>query len=327
MKIAAYGCREDEIKYFEELKKRPDLKLITTTEHLSPDNVNLAQGAKGVSIEGLCRASCETLEKLYDIGVRFLSTRTVGYNNIDVDAAREIGIRCSNVSYSPYSVAEYTVLLMLASIRKFIHLMARSAVLDYSLRGMQGKELRNMTVGIIGMGRIGKAVARCLSGFGCRLIAYTPHPDEESGRLADMVAMDKLYEQADIISLHTPLKNSNYHMINSDTISRMKDGVIIINTARGELIDTEALINAVDSGKVSAVGIDTFENERNVIHIDHEAELIHNRNMLALKAYPNVIVSPHAAYYTDQASKDMVYCSIDGLASWISGGENENEIK
>ena len=310
MKIIAFGCREDEKPFFDELVSSGRFELKVTEKHLGPDTVSLAEGYDAVSVEGQCRADREMMDKLGSFGVRFFSTRTVGYNNIDLAAAKENGIRCSNVSYSPYGVANYTVLLILVILRKFYHLIARSGVMDYSLKGMAGKELQNMTVGIIGMGRIGKATAECLSGFGCRIIAYTPHPNEKTRALAEEVTMEELYRQADIISLHTPLTKENFHMINRETIARMKDGVYIINTARGELIDTSALIDAVESGKVGGVGVDTFENERDVIHIDHETNAIHNRNMLALKAYPNVIVSPHAAFFTDQASRDMVYCSV-----------------
>lgn len=328
MKIVAYGCRTDETAYFEELKNSIDgLELITRKEHLDLKSIKWAEGADGVSITGICRADKKMLEKLASYGIKFLSTRTIGYNHIDLENAERVGIRCGNVSYSPYGVANYTVLLILASIRKFLHVMARSNVMDYSLAGVQGRELQNMTVGIIGMGRIGKAVARCLSGFGCRIIGYTRHPDEEAKVLAEMVSLEEVYANADIITLHMPATEDNFHMINEETIAKMKDGVYIINTARGELVKTIDLIDAIESGKVGGVAIDTFEHERNVIHKDHEFNIIQNREMLALKAYPNVIVSPHAAFYTDQASKDMVYESIYGLVNWIEGKENKHELR
>ena len=328
MKIVAYGCREEERTYFEKLQRKysgqAELEIIQ--EHLCTDTAEKAKGADAVSIEGQCRADRETLHQLQEYGVRYLSTRTVGYNNIDLAAAKEYGIRCSNVTYSPYGVANFTVLLILASIRKFVHLMARSEVMDYSLRGMEGEELQNLTVGIVGMGRIGKAVAKCLSGFGCPIIAYTNHPNEETRALAEEVSLEELYGRADIITLHLPLTEQNYHMIDQQAISGMKDGVYIINTARGELIDTKALIDAVESGKVAGAAVDSFENEQQVIHIDHEATPIVNRDLMTLKAYPNVLVSPHAAFYTRQAVEDMVNCSVEGLLQWCRGGENPQEV-
>ena len=326
MKIIAYGYRDDEMPYLSTYQKMEGVELELKREHLTPETASWANGADGVSITGVCRADREVLKQLADGGVRFLSTRTVGYNQIDLEAAKTLGIRCANVTYSPYGVANYTVLLILAILRKFMHIMVRSGCMDYSLKDMQGKELQNMTVGIIGMGRIGKAVARCLSGFGCRIIAFTPHPDEETRTLAEIMTMDELYAQADIITLHTPATPETYHLICKATLDKMKKGVYIINTARGELINTGDLIDAVESGQVGGVAIDSFEHEQDIIHVDHEYNVIRNRQMLILKAYPNVLVSPHAAFYTDQASSDMVRCSIEGLLSWGQGKENPFEL-
>ena len=328
MKIIAFGCRDEELVHFNQLQEnyKDICEIEVLQEDLSLETVMRAKGADAVSIEGQCKADRPVLAKLKEYGISYLSTRTVGYNNIDVAAAGEMGIHCANVTYSPYGVANYTVLLILASIRKFMHIMVRSGVLDYSLRGVEGEELQTMTVGIIGMGRIGQTVARCLSGFGCRIIAYTPHPNEKTRALAEPVTLEELYHTADIITLHTPLTGENYHMINADTIAKMKDGAYLINTSRGELMDTSALIDAIESGKLGGLAVDTFENERAVVHKDHEATPIQNREMLTLKAYPNVLVSPHAAYYTRQAVQDMVTCSVEGLLSWLQGKENTHEV-
>ncbi len=326
VKLIAYGCRDDEMPTLKAFQNREDLELKIVQAHLSTDNVYLAEGFDGVSIEGLSQSDAAIFKALAGYGIHYFSTRTAGYNRLDLAAAKKYQIHCANVHYSPYSVAEYTVMLMLTCLRKFIHIIARSAVMDYSLAGMQGRELHNMTVGIVGMGHIGKTVAKCLSGFGCRLISYTPHPTAETDALAKAVSKETLLKEADIITLHTPLTQDNYHMIDKDVIAQMKDGVVIINTARGGLINTWDLIDAVESGKVNAVGIDSFEHEENVIQIDHESSLIHNRSLLALKAYPNVVVSPHAAFYTDQSSKDMVTVSLNGLMAWLRGENNPNEI-
>ena len=328
MKIIAFGCRDEELEYFHQLQEQYkdicDIEVLQ--EHLGPETAIKAKGADAVSIEGQCKAGRDVLHQLREYGISYLSTRTVGYNNIDVAAANELGIHCANVTYSPYGVANYTVLLILASIRKFMHIMVRSGVLDYSLRGVEGEELQTMTVGIVGMGRIGQTVAKCLSGFGCRIITYTPHPNERTRALAEPVSLEELYRTADIITLHTPLTVENYHMIDAATIAKMKDGAYLINTSRGELMDTNALINAIESGKLGGIAVDTFENERGVVHKDHEASPIQNRAMLTLKAYPNVLVSPHAAYYTKQAVKDMVTCSVEGLMAWLQGKENSHEV-
>ncbi len=319
MKLIAFGVREDEEAYMEPIAKKFGFEIKICHEHLNLNTVTLAKGFDAVSIVGVDKANRDILECLSKYGIHALSTRTIGYNHIDLDAAKEFGIDVSNVAYSPNSVADFTVMLMLVLVRRFAHMLERSRCMDYSLEGIQGREMHNMTVGIIGMGRIGSCVAKNLQGFGCKVLAYARHPKEDQKKLVEFVDFDTLIEKSDIISLHLPLTDQTRYMINEKTIQKMKRGVILINTSRGELVDTNALIDAIESGVVGGAGIDSIEGEENIIHIDHNYQVIKNRDLLTLKAYPNVVVTPHAAFFTDQVSYDMVHCSFEGLYDFLNG--------
>lgn len=326
MKVIAFGVREDEECYMEPVAKKLGIEVEVHEEHLSMDSVHLAKGFDAVSIVGVCQANREILKELSSYGIHALSTRTIGYNQIDLQAANEYGIKVANVAYSPDSVADFTVMLMLALTRRFAHMLERSRCMDYSLHGIQGKEMHNLTIGIIGLGRIGSCVARDLKGFGCKIQAYTESPREDQKDLVDFVDFDTLIRTSDIITLHMPLTDSNRYMINADVIQKMKHGVLIINTSRGEIIDTNALIEGIESGIVGGAGIDSFEGEQEVIHIDHNYNVIKNRDLLILKAYPNVIVTPHAAFYTDQVSYDMVHCSLESLKALVNNEECRYQV-
>lgn len=326
MKIIAYGVREDEEIYVEPVSKKLGIEVKICHEHLKPDTVELAKGYDAVSIVGICDGSRPVLEKLAEYGIHALSTRTIGYNQIDLDAASELGIKVGNVAYSPYSVADFAVMLMLVLLRRFAHMMERSRCMDYSLHGIQGCEMHNMTVGIIGLGRIGKCVARNLSGFGCKIIAYEEYPDRAMEDIVEFVDLDTLLKESDFITVHMPLTPSTRYFINKDKIAKMKDGAILINTSRGEIVDTEALIEGIESGKIGGAGIDSFEGEQDIIHVDHNYNVIKNRDLLVLKAYPNVIVTPHAAFFTDQVSYDMIECSFESLVDFYQDKPSRYQV-
>lgn len=327
MKIVAYGCREDEIPYLKFYSRKFDADVVCIEEHLSMETVDKAKGADGVSIVGVCTADSNVLTRLKEMNVMYLSTRSMGYNQIDMKKAEELGIRVCNANYSSYGVANFTVMLILVTIRKLSHILARTHCMDYSLNDIQGREMQTLTIGIIGTGKIGSAVAKNLSGFGSRVLAYTHHPNTELEQYVEYVTFDQLIKESDVIALHIPLTDESRHIINRDNIKKMKDGVILINTARGELIDTDAMIDGLESGKIGGAGIDSFEDEQNVIHVDHSCSVIRNKKMLLLKAFPNVTVTPHVAFFTDQTSDDMVRCSIEGLYRFFNGEENRWEVK
>lgn len=326
MKIIAYATRPDEQDAFEKFAKELHIEVKYMTQKLSKETVNEAKGFEYVTILGNCDASSEVLETLSEYGVKYLASRSVGYNNIDLEKAKELGIRVSNASYSPYCVADFTVMLILMSIRKVSIAIQRGKVQDFSLQGIQGREMHNLTVGVIGTGRIGQAVIKNLTGFGCKIVAYDLYPNEEMKQYVEYVELEKLYVESDIITLHTPLFESNYHLINKDTIDQMKDGVVIINTARGELIHTEHLIQKLEEGKVGAAALDVLENEVGIFHQDCRHTRITNRELQVLGQIPNVILTQHFAFYTDQAVYDMVECGLKSLRAFKDQVDNPYEL-
>lgn len=311
MKIFVYNYREfDEAEYFRKFSKEYHVELGICRDDPTLENAHLAEGYEYISII-TTKIDRDLMKKYHEMGVKMISTRTVGYDHVDIDAAREFGIHVSNVSYSPECVADYTMMLILMSIRKMNRIMQRAEINDFSLPGIQGKELPNFTVGVLGTGRIGRAVIRDLSGFGCEIYAYDKYEDETVKEHAQYADLDTIYRECDLITLHMPLFEDNYHLISREAISRMKDGVIIINTARGGLIDTKALIDGIETGRIGAAALDVIEDEFGMYYYDRKADVLSKRDLYILRGFPNVIVTPHMAFYTDQAVSDMVKHSIE----------------
>lgn len=326
MRIIAYSVRPDEHFGFEHFSKELGCEVTYVKERLSMDNVSLAKGYEYVTILGNCTASREVLKELSSYGVKYLASRSAGYNNIDTEAAREYGIRFSNARYSPNCVADFTVMLMLMSIRRVKSALQRSACQDFTLRGIQGKEMHNLTIGVIGTGRIGQTVIQNLSGFGCKFVAYDVYENPALEGMVEYVSLDTLFERSDVITLHSPYLKSTHHIINAEAINKMKDQVIIVNTARGELIDTKALLDGLQSGKIGGAGLDVLEGEVGVFHEDKRYDRIGNDAISLLKQMPNVVLTHHFAFYTDQAVNDMVECGLRSLHAFHKQEENPYEI-
>lgn len=326
MKIFFYALREyDEQKYVEKFAKQYAFEYGFTSAYPSMDNVQLAKGYDAISIITNPMYP-EILKAFHDVGVRYISTRSIGYEHIDVDYAHSLGMRVSHVVYSPNSVANYTIMLILMACRNMPWIMKKADCQDYSLKGKVGKELSTSTVGVIGTGNIGRTVVKHLSGFGCRILAYSLYEDEEVKKYAEYVSLDELIKQSDIITLHVPGNAENTHLIDAAAFEKMKDGVIIVNTARGLIIDTQALIAALKSEKVGFAALDTFEGEAGLYYLNKETQRLDNDNMALLKSFPNVILSPHMAFYTEQAVSDMVENSIKGLLG-LESGDDWLEVK
>lgn len=226
------------------------------------------------------------------------------------DAARRLDMKVSNVTYSTGSVADYAVMLILMALRRMKSIIKRAEGMDYSLNGNIGREIGSLTVGVVGTGKIGTHVLRNLSGFGCRLLACDPYENEEAKKYASYCTLDELFEKSDVITFHTPATKSSYHMVNEETLRQMKDGVVIVNTARGSIIDTPAFLDALESGKVGAAALDVIENELGIFYGDYKYQVVGHREMSILKDLPNVLMLPHMAFYTENAVSDMVEHSI-----------------
>ncbi len=304
--ITIYGCEQDEIAMFQEIAPRFGVMLTITDAAVSEDNIKLVFGNRCISVGHKTRITNSILLALSKAGVKYISTRSIGYNHIDIKYAKNVGISVENVAYSPDSVADYTIMLMLMVIRNVKSIISRADIHDFRLGDVRGKELRDMTIGIVGTGRIGSAVMDRLRGFGCHILAY----DHCLMTSADYVPLDVLLLRSDIVTLHTPLNDDTNHLLNHQRIGQMKHGAFIINTGRGSLIDTEALIPALESGKLGGAALDVLEGEEGVFYFDYRKKSVENKLLLRLQKLSNVLITPHTAYYTENALRDTVENTI-----------------
>ncbi len=315
MGITIYGCEPDEAELFRELSARIGVVPTVTAAAVSEANIELAAGNRCISVGHKTRVTDATLLALSRAGVMYVSTRSIGYNHIDVEYAKSVGIFVENVAYSPDSVADYTLMLMLMLVRNADSVIRRAEGHDYRLNEVRGKELRDLTVGVIGTGRIGAAVMDRLRGFGCQILAYDSNPQTS----ADYVPLDDLLMQSDIVTLHTPLDANTHHLLSRRRLEQMKRGAFIVNTARGSLIDTDALVSALESGGLGGAALDVLEGEEGIFYVDCRGRQVESEYLPRLQKLPNVLVTPHTAYYTDHALSDTVENSIINCLKFESG--------
>ena len=327
MKIFFYTLREfDELPYCEPFKQKYGIDYAWTSEPPCPENLHLAEGCDAVSTNP-CEIRPEYLQTFAKMGVRYLPCRSIGYDHIPLDTATELGLRVSHSHYPPEGVANYTIMLMLMATRKMNQIMLRAVAQDYSLAGKMGRDLSSCTVGVIGTGKIGRTVIRHLSGFGCRILAYDLYPNEEVCNTAEYVDLDTLYAESDVITLHLNATPENHYLINEAAIEKMKPCLILINTARGTLIEPKALVNVLESGKIGGAGLDVVEDENGICYYNRAGEALANRELALLRSFPNVIVSPHTAFYTDVNVASMVQSAFEAVSNMAAGRPEPNEVK
>lgn len=286
-----------------------------------------------VSMAACCDAVCvfvndtvnrEVIDKLYEFGVKLVVLRCAGYNNVDIKYAKGKITVLRVPDYSPYSVAEHAMAMLLMLNRKLHRAYIRTRDHNFSLEGLCGFDLHSKTAGIIGTGRIGRCFANICKGFSMNVIGYDPF--ESPDFCGDYVGLDELLKQSDVISLHCPLTKENRHLINENAINLMKQGVYIINTSRGMLIDTKALINGLKSLKVAGAGLDVYEEETHLFFEDYSDEVIHDDVLSTVISMPNVIVSSHQAFLTKEALKDITDATLYNLDSFFEGKELKNQV-
>ncbi len=320
MRLFVYGCRPyDEEAIFQSLAEQYQIALGTTTEQPSVDNAALAQGYDAVSVVAV-PVTADILTALHQNGVTLVSTRTIGYDHIDLNAAKALGITVCNAGYDPDAVADYTVMLMLMALRNEKRILQRANLHDFSMPGLMGRQMRSCTVGIVGAGKIGARVMESLRGFGCKVLYW--NRSKKSGLPGTQIPLDVLCRESDIISLHIPLTVETNHLISREVLASMKPGAILVNTARGGLIDTEAMIDALESGHLGGAALDVVEGEAGLYHFNKMSDQIKNRSLSILKDMPNVIVTPHMAFYTREAVAQMAQCSIEACLCLESGTES-----
>ena len=265
-KVFFYTLRPyDELGIAQRLAPQLDVEFGSTQEYPTLENAELAKGYDAVSVTP-CDMSTPMVKRFHELGVKSICCRSIGYDHVDRETARELGMKVANVDYPPNGVANFAIMLMLMSLRKAGHILKRGEAQDYSLQGKIGRDISTCTVGVIGTGRIGRTVLQHLSGFGCRLLAYDLYPNDEVKKIAEYVPLETLLAESDVITLHTNATEENHHLIDTKAIERMKPGVTIINTARGKLIDSDALIAGLESGKIGAAGLDVLENENGLYY-------------------------------------------------------------
>ncbi len=272
--------------------------------------------------------SAEVIAGLKALGVELVALRCAGYNNVDLKAAYRT-IRVVRVpEYSPHAVAEHAVALILSLNRKTHKAYYRTRDGNFSIGGFMGFDMAGKTAGIIGTGKIGKIAAKILRGFEMRILAYDPYPDKKFAAAAGLeyVELDRLYAGADVISLHCPLSRSTYHIIDRESLAKMKDGVMIANTGRGGLIDTKALIDALKSGKVGSAGLDVYEEESEYFFEDFSTQILTDDVLARLLTFSNVLITSHQGFFTKEALRSIAQTTLDNIRDFLDGGPLKNEI-
>ncbi|MEM8964158.1 MAG: 2-hydroxyacid dehydrogenase [Acidobacteriota bacterium] len=272
--------------------------------------------------------SAPVLRRLAAGGTRWIALRSAGFNHVDLSAAQELDIMVARVpAYSPYAVAEHTVGLMLTANRKIHRAHQRVREANFALGGLMGFDMKGRTVGIVGTGKIGSVVARILHGFGMRLLAYDIAENPECRALGvDYVALDELFVQSDVITLHCPLTPATHHLIDDEAIQRMKDGVMLVNTSRGGLVDTKAVIDALKVGKIGHLALDVYEEEGDLFFEDLSDVVIHDDVFMRLLTFPNVLITAHQAFFTEEALGNIVATTLDNLTDFEEHGSCVNQV-
>lgn len=307
MKIFLYCLNDyDELPYVEPFSQKYEISYAYTDAYPTLDNLELAKGYDAISILP-CDMSLPYLQKLHEYGIRYILCRSVGYDHINLAEAKELGIRVSTVSYPPEAVADYTIMMMLMCLRKIPYVQKRFAMHDYGLKGKLGRDISQQTIGIIGTGRIGTTVIKHLSGFGCRILAYDLYPNEEVKPYATYVDLSTLLQESDVVSLHINATNENEHLISKEALKMMKKDAILINTARGKLVDEVALEEALVNHQIGGAGLDVIEDENNLYYYDHSNNPSFFHPFLErLSQMDQVLLLPHLAFYTDVTTYNKV---------------------
>jgi len=328
MKVAVYSAHNFEKNYLADVNKgKHALQLIPT--YLRKDTASMCAGFDAVSLFVNDDASFPVLEILKASGIKFLALRSAGYNHVDLIVAKKLGLKVAHVpEYSPYAVAEHTVALMLALNRKLIRAHNRVMDLNFSLDGLTGFDLHGKTVGIIGMGKIGIVVAQIMKGFGCKLLAYDIAPNRKLAEdlTVDFTDINTLCERSDIITLHTPLVETTRYLINKERLELMKEGVMLINTSRGGLVNTREVIKALKKGKIGYLGLDVYEEEKGLFFEDHSENILQDDVIARLMTFKNVLITSHQAFLTHEALQKISETTIHNLDCWERGIKSEFEL-
>lgn len=328
-KIFAFSTHDFEKKSLIQFSQDHNLDLKYSSKRLDLNSVHLAKDATSVLCWAKDDLSGEVLERLYENGCRMLSLRSAGYSHLDFNKAKALGFTVARVpSYSPESIAEHAVALYLALNRKLLRASNRVREFDFRLDGLGGQQVFGKTIGVVGAGQIGKAFIRIMLGFGCKILIYDTHQDNEFKEHKNCMYVDlnKLLKESDVVSLHCPLNDDTYHIINKDNISLIKETSYLINTSRGGLVDTKALIDRLKQKKLKAVGLDVYEYEEQVFSKDYSESGVDDDNLARLVSFPNVLVTSHQAFFTDEAVENIARTSIENVAKFYTNSIDSEKL-
>lgn len=328
MKVAVYSCYEYERPFLAAANENKHELVFLETE-LTANNAILARDCVAVALFTSDKADAEALELLYAEGVRYLALRTAGFNHVDLKKALALGMRVARVpSYSPYAIAEHTVAMILALNRKLIRADRRVRDLNFSLNGLVGFDMKGKTVGVVGTGTIGQVLIKILHGFGCRILAMDLHPNQEMINQygVEYVSMEQLCRQSDIICLLVPLNKHTRYLINEETIAQMKPGVMLINTSRGAIVKTSAVIEALKSRQIGSFGTDVYEEEEGLFFLDHSGDILQDDVIARLMTFSNVLITSHQAFLTDTALTNIAETTVQNLDGFLSEADHPNEL-
>ena len=321
MKVAFFDTKSYDIPGFEHYAADSGLEIKFFETRLNEDTASLAAGYDAVCVFVNDTVSAAVVDQLCQLGVKVLVLRCAGFNNVDMKACQGRLPVYRVPAYSPYAVAEHAMALLLTINRRTHKAYIRTRDFNFSLQGLAGFDLHGKTVGIIGTGKIGRVFADICKGFGMKILAYDKYPNPDSG--LTYVDLPELFEQSDIISLHCPLTEETKHMVNADSIAKMKKGVTIINTSRGALINTEDLIQGIKEKKVGAACLDVYEEEGDFFYEDYSGHVVQDDKLVRLIAMPNVIVSSHQAFLTQEALNNIAATTVDNALKFFQGTPNE----
>ena len=329
MKILFYDAKSYDKESFQEaLSAFPNIKVEYTKSDLDPLTASMADGFDGVCAFVSSDVSRDTLNILHEKKVGVVLLRCAGYNNVDLEAAKEYDIRVMCVpGYSPEAVAEHAMALALACNRRIYKAYNKVRENDFSLSGLMGFNFHQKIAGIIGSGKIGAAMCRICHGFGMKVIAYDVYPNPALKDIVEYVSLEELLAKSDLISLHCPLLDSTYHMINIDTIKQMKDGVILVNTSRGALIKTDDLIEGIRMHKFAGVGLDVYEEETNNVFEDRSEEIMESSTTARLLLIPNVMITSHQGFFTKEALSAIAQTTLQNATDYTNKAESKNDVK
>lgn len=324
MKIAFYGTKPYDKICFEPMGKEYGFDIHFIEASCNQETIFMAKGYDAICIFVNDYVNAEMIDALYEMKVKAILLRSAGYNNVDVKAAEDKIVLLRVPSYSPESVAEFSMALLLTVNRLTHKAYNRTREFNMSLNGLMGADLFEKTAGVIGTGKIGQAMIKILNGFQMRVICYDPFPVE--GIEAEYVDLEELFEQSDVISLHCPLNSGTKHIVNRSSIAAMKKGVYLINTSRGGLIDTEALIEGMLEGKFGGVGLDAYEEEEGVFYEDRSGEIITDENLARLMTLPNVLVTSHMGFFTREAMHAIAKTTLENAYALENGLPLVNQV-